>query len=219
MVILVRHGESVINKFRSGYAFDTPGNREAARRACGGTLADHRVPLTENGFRQARHAGSFLGQIMPQVDTVFCSPYLRASQTLAAMATAHGNISLEGVRYDDRIRERRSGFCSEMTIDEVKHHFPYQQDYWREYGDFYARSPGGESLADLATGRIGYFLDNLRQLKADANVLVVTHGNAMRVIRHLVDDTDRATINSIRALNCCLWEYDPNRACPKIREL
>ena len=89
---------------------------------------------------------------------------------------------------------------------------------WRR--SYYERPPGGESLEDVKN-RIGPFYDNfiLPLLKNNKNILLVSHGNALRALfvhlgfkdERTVEHFELATATPIssarlsRAWHCSFW--------------
>ena len=60
------------------------------------------------------------------------------------------------------------------------------QEHWDTFGRFFARPPGGESLADVAQ-QVYLFLGMLFRDRVGARVLVVSHGGTMRMFRYLLE--------------------------------
>ena len=208
-VTFVRHGESVANQTR-GWCFRDKAEREAYRVACG-SLADQDVPLSELGREQAKLVGQAIVAERPPT-RVYCSPHRRTRET---MSLAFPEWPDNRVIYDLRLRERESYPFNCMTQTEIDYHFPWQQRLFKEVGAFYTRNPGGESLADLADGRIRSFLEDLmwwvRLHPSGDHVVVFTHGNVMKVIWLLHGDHDPEELrdeNALRIGNCATMSYD-----------
>ncbi len=158
IIKLVRHGESLANVMGDGSM----------------SLADHRIPLTDAGVRQARAAGEKLGADYLQGALIYTSPFLRAHQTLTALLEGAGMAESKlSVREDPRLREVEHGYCDVRE----------QHCLIETHGHFYYRYKGGESPADCYD-RISSFLESfIRSLqKTDSQkALIVTHGLALRV--------------------------------------
>ncbi|MEU2583427.1 histidine phosphatase family protein [Streptomyces avermitilis] len=159
-IVLVRHGES------AGNADDTVYEREP----------DHALPLTEVGWRQAEERGKQLRELFGQEGvSVYVSPYRRTLETLRAF---HLDPELVRVREEPRLREQDWGNWQDR--DDVR----LQKAYRDAYGHFFYRFAQGESGADVYD-RVGGFLESLfRSFEAPdhpPNVLLVTHGLAMRL--------------------------------------
>ncbi|WP_030803219.1 histidine phosphatase family protein [Streptomyces sp. NRRL F-2799] len=159
-IVLVRHGESVGNVDDSVY------EREP----------DHALALTDRGREQAAEAGKHLREIFgDERVSVYVSPYRRTHETLD---TFRLDPDLIRVREEPRLREQDWGNWQER--DDVK----LQKAYRDAYGHFFFRFPQGESGADVYD-RVGGFLESLfrsfEEPDHPPNVLLVTHGLAMRL--------------------------------------
>lgn len=159
-IILVRHGESEGNVDDSVYE----------------RVPDHRLSLTPKGFEQARQTGEVLRGILggESVD-VYASPYLRARQTLEALALP---VAPNDVRVEPRLREQDwANFQDTADIAE-------QRRARNRYGHFFYRFTDGESGADVYD-RVSTFLEsmfrNFEAPSAPRNVVIVTHGLTMRL--------------------------------------
>ncbi|MBI5138976.1 MAG: histidine phosphatase family protein [Candidatus Vogelbacteria bacterium] len=87
-LILVRHGESVRNKSKTGGPFFRDSNEREPHLG----IPDHKVPLTDLGYLQAERAGKWLREMFAPPSVVWHSGYAR---TLGTMARA-----LEAVNYE-----------------------------------------------------------------------------------------------------------------------
>jgi broad specificity phosphatase PhoE len=108
-----------------------------------------------------------------------CSPYLRARRTheiLAAAADARG-VTLPAALIDDRLPDRRMGEWELVPWPTIA-----------TAGDdvFFARPPGGESLADVAD-RLGSLLADINDRYRDRRVLLVAHDAIVAVLRYLIE--------------------------------
>ncbi|MEU7630081.1 histidine phosphatase family protein [Nocardia sp. NPDC049220] len=159
-LILVRHGE-------------TEGN--VAK------LLDTRVPglpLTERGAAQAKTFGE--GLLGPP-KALFCSAALRARQTASYIEAATGVAAM----VLDGLHEVQAGDLEGAHSEQA--HLTFQRIYraWHD-GDLAQRVPGGECGQDV----LDRFLPVIRQLRetylmpesSDGDVLVVSHGAAMRLV-------------------------------------
>lgn len=159
-IILVRHGESEGNIDDSVYE----------------RVPDHRIALTSKGVDQAAATGARLRSIVTdETVDVYCSPYLRARQTLEALDLS---IVAGDVRVEPRLREQDwANFQDSADI-------ALQRDQRDRYGHFYYRFTHGESGSDVYD-RVSSFLESLFRIFETArcarNVVVVTHGLTMRL--------------------------------------
>ncbi|MET9255285.1 phosphoglycerate mutase family protein [Streptomyces sp. NPDC048182] len=159
-IVLVRHGESTGNHDDSVY------EREP----------DHALPLTERGRAEAEETGGRLREVFGRERvSVYVSPYLRTHQTLHSLGL---DPELIRIREEPRLREQDWGNWQDR--DEVRK----QKAYRDAYGHFFYRFAQGESGADVYD-RVGGFLESLfrsfEEPDHPPNVLLVTHGLAMRL--------------------------------------
>ena len=176
-ILLVRHGESTANV--AATAAEAAGSEviDVAER-------DADVPLSEKGIEQARALASWLGGLDLGAGagggsggTAFwCSPYLRARQTIGT-ALDEAGVDVP-VRVDERLRDRELGVLDLLTRRGVEARHPDEAARRRRLGKFYHRPPGGESWADVAL-RVRSLLRDLDELHADADRVVVTAHDAV----------------------------------------
>jgi 2,3-bisphosphoglycerate-dependent phosphoglycerate mutase len=147
---LARHGESI-------------GNVAASRAEYEGVevipldIRDADVPLSPTGVEQAEALGRWLRDRLPEIDTLWSSPYARARQTLALALGERDEASV--VYSDERIRDRELGILDLLTHTGVEARFPGELARRRHLGKFYHRPPGGESWADVALRLRAFFGD------------------------------------------------------------
>jgi len=190
LLVLVRHGQSTRNRAKNGHV-NFPD--DAARDMFRGQ-GDHEAALTEAGRSQAVATGVELRDQFGDFDVVFHSGYVRARDTAMAILEAWrrdrphtGEAPRTAlVREHFLLRERDSGYTTNMTTAESAAAFPWLQTYWAEAGPFIARPPGGESFADVAI-RARLFLDELTAEFPAGRILVVTHAGTMRMFRYLIE--------------------------------
>ena len=147
---LARHGESIGNVAAS--------RAELERlEVIPLDIRDADVPLSPTGVEQAEALGRWLHDRLPEIDTLWSSPYVRARQTLGV---ALGELDEASVVYsDERIRDRELGVLDLLTHTGVQARFPAELARRRHLGKFYHRPPGGESWADVALRLRAFFAD------------------------------------------------------------
>ncbi|WP_448315768.1 histidine phosphatase family protein [Streptomyces sp. CO7] len=159
-IVLVRHGESAGNADDSVYE-QTP---------------DHALPLTAQGWRQAEETGRRLREVFGEDRvSVYVSPYRRTHETFQGLGLDPARVR---VREEPRLREQDWGNLQDP--DDVAR----QKENRDAYGHFFYRFAQGESGADVYD-RVGGFLESLfrsfEHPDHPPNVLLVTHGLAMRL--------------------------------------
>lgn len=205
LLVLVRHAESARNVAKKGNVFFTD---DESRRSVRG-VPDYEIPLTEAGFRQAELTGAALRDRYGTFDVVVDSGYRRTVDTASAILEAWPTPGAER-RSDVFVRERDSGFAYDMTTAEAEAAFPWLEEYWKTSGSFFARPPGGESVAQVCE-RVCLFLQGLERDHAGDRVLVVTHGVTLRAFRHLIEGLGyaevMATFRADPPENCSVTTY------------
>ncbi len=178
-IYLVRHGETTANVDKSVY-FET---------------ADHAVPLSENGKKQASAAGYRLAATManPANDfgkvRVWASPYKRTRQTAELIMQKLALVNVDH-DYQEHINlcEQQYGLFDGIPDDELHLHYPKE---WAHYdkcekheGKFWARMPLGESRFDVAVRVHQAFGTWIRDAEKHGitDLIVVTHGVTLRAI-------------------------------------
>lgn len=206
LLVLVRHAESARNVAKKGNAFFADDESRSSVRG----VPDHDIPLTAEGGRQSRAVGAALRERHGAFDYVYHSGYLRTVETTEGLLSSlsPGERSLVRVRSSLFVRERDSGWAYDMTTAEAEAAFPWLRDYWRTAGSFYARPPGGESVAQVCE-RVYLFLNMLFRDRAGKKVLFVTHGLTMRAFRFLLErwSHDDPRLKGEAAPNCSVTTY------------
>jgi broad specificity phosphatase PhoE len=184
LLVLVRHGQSQRNIVKKQNRFYLD---DESRKAVKG-VPDHLIELTDEGRRQSAETGVALRQAYGTFDYVVHSGYARTVQTLEHILEAYtaDERARMPVRHHLFVRERDGGHAYDMTDAEAQAAFPWLQDYWNTFGPFFARPPGGESLADVCE-RVYAFLQKLARTMAGRRVLVVTHGGTIWCFRYVLE--------------------------------
>jgi broad specificity phosphatase PhoE len=183
-LVLVRHAESERNVAKKGSVFFAD---DESRRAVHG-VPDDAIPLTAEGRRQAERTGEALRARFGAFAYVYNSGYRRTVETMEGILRAFPDSERAAteVRQNVFIRERDTGYAYDMTTAEAEAAFPWLSEYWETSGPFFARPPGGESVAQVCE-RVHLFLDMLSRERAGQQVLVVTHGVTLRAFRFLLE--------------------------------
>ena len=175
-IYLVRHGQSQANVEPAIYK----------------TVADHAIPLSEEGLRQVRESGVHLaafffkqyGEKHPPI-RLWCSPYLRTRQTADGVQAGAGDWITDR-RENILLCEQQFGLFDGMTDAELAKTFPREHAHYQKCeqfeGRFWARMPLGESRFDVAT-RIHQAFGTFQRDAQKAGVedlVVVCHGVTLR---------------------------------------
>lgn len=184
LLVVVRHAESIRNQIKKDTVYFAD---DAARRVIRGT-PDHQVPLTPAGHEQARQTGHAIRERFGVFDYVYTSGYTRTEETAQGLLEAYPDEERARIKVERNfyIRERDPGYAYDMTEAEAKAAFPWLEEYWRTFGPFFSRPPGGESLADVVA-RVDTFLAMLSREHDGQRVLLVVHGGTIRCLRFLLE--------------------------------
>ncbi len=136
------------------------------------------VPLNETGIGQAQKLALRLSS--EPFDKIYASPLVRAQETAK---TIHNGRNIDIVSLPELV-EMDFGKLEGKTYKEIIEIFP---DWNPAVFDFIFA--GGENLESLAI-RMQSFVDMLKELDDDSNVLVVTHSGCLRIILCLLLDID-----------------------------
>ena len=217
LLVLVRHAESERNLAKKGSVFFAD---DESRRALRGT-PDHRVPLTPTGHAQAEAAGRLLRERYGRFDAVYDSGYARTRQTAEGVLRAWPDDTRPTITHDLFVRERDAGHAWDMTTAEAEAAFPWLDAYWQTTGPFFARPPGGESVAQVCE-RVQLFLERLGREHAGESVLVVTHGVTLRAFRYLIErwsyDAIEASLRTKTSRNASVTVYESHEGALRLVE-
>lgn len=162
-IFIVRHGQSQGNVDREIYE----------------NIPDYALQLTPLGVEQAAKVGHDISQIIRgQSIQFYVSPFWRTRQTYLQIVKK--NLKSKRVYYEDpRLREQEwtQTLNSRLNYDKIEE----ERD---NYGHFYYRFNGGESCADVfdrVSDFMGTMFRDFQKRKFPKNVVIVTHGMAMRV--------------------------------------
>ncbi|MBI3046020.1 MAG: histidine phosphatase family protein [Candidatus Harrisonbacteria bacterium] len=194
-LILIRHAESLRNVVETGTFYKNNQERDKV-----GLMRDCLVPLTEKGRRQARKTGRALKKRYGVPDYFFYSPYVRAKDTMNDILGAYNpeEVKLMSIKEELLIRERDSGYCHNLIEAEIRQNFPWFLEYWH-WAPILERVPiGGESILQIAEGRLSLFLKKVRELPCElgpVKIAVVSHGRAIIGLRYLLEGWDYERAN------------------------
>lgn len=132
------------------------------------------VPLSEKGREQAEVLAVRLRD--EKFDAIFTSKALRAIDTAKPMCALFPNTPYREIA---ELNERSKGVAEGMAKEDFKKKYADIEAAWKRGED--PRVPGGESFADVEK-RVMPFIKNLAEKSAGKKLLLVFHGNTIRVI-------------------------------------
>ena len=176
-IYIVRHGETDMN-----------------RREC---LQGHiDCELNDKGIREAQASKELFKAAGIEFGRVYSSPLKRAVQT-AKIISGRDDMTPEPL-----IIEMHFGDYEGRPYKEI------DEKMWAFIHDPENTAPpeGVEAISEL-TGRTGEFIRRLLSENDDENVLIVTHGIALRsILWNLYDEGERASVWSMPIENCIVYE-------------
>lgn len=136
------------------------------------------VPLTEQGYAEARQAGERIRGL--HIDVAYTSNLSRAQETLRTILETL-NLKVPVIR-DQALNERHYGQLQGLNKEQTAVKYGAEQVHiWRR--SFDVPPPGGEALKNTAERTLPFFENCiLGDLKQGKNVLVAAHGNSNRSI-------------------------------------
>ena len=180
ILYVVRHGESVTNM----------------QKKYGGSID---TPLTEKGLEQARELTEKLAGM--KFDIIVSSSLTRARQT-AEIINEKLNLPLI---FSDEFKERNLGVYEGLTQEEIIEKYP---DLWerrctRQMDD---APTNGETIRQFDT-RITNALLKLEKEYPEKNVLLVSHGFALRTINRHYKNLSFDEMRDFSLGNCEIVKY------------
>lgn len=206
-LIFVRHGESEANILQQaekrGETLDLP--PELRDRP------DWMQRLTPHGVEQAEIAGAWINENIGDIDENFearyYSSFIRARETAAHL----GGAALQW-RKHSMLHERDWGHFGTTPRHEQAEKFPRTTQLKQE-APLYVRMDGGEALADSVTLRVRDFRDTAKRKWDNKNLIAVTHGDTIGVVRYVFEDMLPETWHDVsndpaqRIGNCAILWY------------
>lgn len=161
------------------------------KKICGISESD----LTENGWKQAEELAKRLleEQDVNQIRHILVSPQRRAQQTASPIAAALGIKPV--IR--ENLHEISFGVFEGKSWEDLQ--------YAKAKEEPFCRFPEGESMLMVAQ-RIYNELDYIRTAYSE-NLLIVTHGSAMRILDTYFNDLTLADLGKLKVKNCEVREY------------
>mgnify|MGYP002375950486 CR=1 FL=1 len=156
------------------------------------------VELTQKGREESRAAGKKLNAI--RFDEGYASDLKRTQDCLKLILEEINQADIP-ITFARALNERNYGDLQGLNKVETERKFGKELVHkWRR--SYNVAPPNGESLKDASSRVISYFEKViLPKLKLDKNILIVTHGNAMRALimyleKLTPDEIEQVNINT-----------------------
>ena len=163
------------------------------------------VHLTEYGFEKSEEMGLLLCGV--KIDCAFASMQVRAIETLSSMLTALELFHVP-IEHNQALNERDYG---EYT---GKNKWEMEQLIGKEAFDHVRRDwdypiPGGETLRHVYERVVPFFKGHIMPLLVEGkNVLVVSHGNALRALMLYIEQIPKEDAAKLEMLFGGIVLYD-----------
>jgi enolase len=171
--------------------------------------------LTPNGHRKSAEIGESLKDL--SFDHAFTSTLSRSKQTLSSLLAAHNeqtiptieHIALNERDYGDYTGENKwevQSRVGEETFNSIRRSWDYP-------------IPNGETLKMVYERTVPYFQDTIVPLlNSGKNVLIVSHGNAIRALVKYIESVSDADIANVEMQFGAIHLYDLDRNGRMIRK-
>ncbi|MBQ6622342.1 MAG: histidine phosphatase family protein [Mogibacterium sp.] len=176
MIYIIRHGQTEKNQ-----AFVLQGRSD--------------MPLNDTGIRQAEAAGEWFRAQGIRFDRVYSSPLGRAVRT--AEIVAGGDVPVE---IEESLIEMDYGPYEGMDL---KKPAPEVLAFFKDFAG--TPAPEGMEQLDSVVGRLGAFLERIREEAASGNVLIATHAIAMKGALEYLTPESRGSYWSKYIGNCAIY--------------
>jgi 2,3-bisphosphoglycerate-dependent phosphoglycerate mutase len=163
--------------------------------------------LTEYGFSKSAEMGLLIKEI--QIGKAFASMQVRSIETLSSMLDAMGQFHVKTV-HSEMINERDYGdYTGKNKWDMEK---LIGEEQWESVRrDWDCPVPNGETLKMVYKRAVTFYLDKIvPPVVAGENVLVVSHGNAIRAMMKYIERIPDEKVRDIEMLfgEVVIYEID-----------
>lgn len=151
-------------------------------------------PLNETGIQQAKAAGDSLAKAGVRFNRVFTSPLGRASHTARIIAASVPQA------IDERLIEMEYGPYEGMSLNDPA---PEVLAFFKDFAG--TPAPDGMEPLEAVVARMGAFLEDIRSLAAETDVLVSTHAIAMKGALEYLTPESRGSYWAKFIGNCAIY--------------
>ncbi len=185
-LVLIRHGLSEDNHARFKAK---QGNLDFFDEGFRNRLGPE-VRLMPEGVEQAKNAGLWVQEHIIKrygligFDKYVYSPHIRTRETAANLGLPEADWEM-----DRRLRERSWGEIEKLSRDEFEQAHPINYD-WHTRDSLYWKAAGGESMAEIADGRVTQFINSIGEGNDEGeieSVVAITHGEWMAAARLILE--------------------------------
>lgn len=168
--------------------------------------------LTEYGFKKSEEMGLLIKEI--HIDHAFASMQVRSIETLSSMLEAMEQFHVP-TEHSSSLNERDYGDYTGRDKWEMEKILG--EDGWNAVRrEWNCPIPNGETLKMVYERTLPFFLENiLPRLKRGENVLMVSHGNAIRSLMKYIENIPDDKVKDIEMLfgAVVVYKLDENGHC------
>lgn len=160
--------------------------------------------LTKLGIEQAKNLANCICNNTDKynIGKIFCSDLLRAKETAEIIISKANSIP---IKYEHNLREINNGVLAGM--DNKIANMKYPNLYYRNL-DWNQQYPQGESPCQFYNRICTYFYKFIEENKNyDKNILIITHGGVINIIRTIVDNEIYSNKNKFSSIPCCSMDF------------
>ncbi|MEI8337533.1 MAG: histidine phosphatase family protein [bacterium] len=163
------------------------------------------VHLTEYGFRKSIEMGTLIEGI--NIDKAFASTQIRSYETLLGMEEKANDLDLP-VEFSSALNERDYGDFTGKNKWEMKKQFGDDQ-FECIRRDWNCPIPNGETLKMVYERVVPYYKEKILPLLLQGkNILIVSHGNAIRALMKYIENVTDDDIKKVEMIFGCVLMYD-----------
>jgi probable phosphoglycerate mutase len=148
------------------------------------------LPLVDKGIEKCEKLASYMYNNKNEfpIERIISSDLKRAKMT-AEIINEKYNVP---IFYDNRLRENNNGIFAGMLNEEAEKNYPHAHFSELEYDE---KFPEGESPKDFFERIKKDFFNIIEENKDVDNLLIVTHGGVISIVRHIVNNINWSNKN------------------------
>lgn len=169
--------------------------------------------LTQDGFKKSEDMGLLIKDM--NVDCAFASMQVRSIETLSCMLNVCERYDVP-TEHSNALNERDYGDYTGKDKNEMEKLLG-EEEYRKLRRGWNYPIPNGESLKMVYDRVVPYYLEKiLPEVLAGKNVLVVSHGNALRALMKYIEDVSDEKIADVEMPFGAIFVYEINNIGKKV---
>ncbi len=217
LLVLVRHGKSLIQLYKEGLFFS-----DEKKRAPLSGMADRDIPLCDEGWLQAKKTGEKIRTEYGTFDCAYQSTCLRNRKTLEVILSTYPEDQRRKIPVltTELLDERDWGMLPLLLDHEVGLLYPEFETGYAILGEVLIAPRGKENLLDVRK-RCAKWLQKLRTNWSNKKVLAIDHwGSRISILAELENWGERQMLDcmgSNNPANCSVAEYRFDRSLGQMK--